>query len=575
MAHVSKTAVSRLLAQGDSDEPKTRSRDDFKKQKELEEARKLAIAPAAVDEEGKDINPHIPQYISDAPWYLDPTGPTLRHQRQQDDKVKKYSSITDWYKKGLDTSNVATKYRKGACQNCGAMGHQKRDCMDRPRKIGAKFSGSNFAPDEFQQDKLDLTFDGKRDRWNGYNPESHREVIEEFQRVDEVKKELKREKLSKGIGNKEDEDDDGAPSSDEDEDKYVDSMDMPGTKVDAAERYTVRNLRIREDTAKYLRNLNPNSAYYDPKTRAMRKNPYEETGRTEEEVDYAGDNFARISGDTVDHAKSQLFAWEAGSKGLDVHALAEPTKLEALRKQYTTKKDEFKDQLKGSILEKYGGLEHLNAPPKELIFAQTEDYVEYSRHGKVVRGQETPVVRSRYEEDVYFNNHTSVWGSYWKEGRWGYHCCHSMVKNSYCTGAAGKEANQNLLTLPPASHSAPEEEAKDKAQSEEEEVQKSEKKRKKKKRKKDKKKKRKRQSSSSSSSSSDEEDFEAKVAEAMKKQAAEEAAAERALAMDERKRPYNSMAIDNKTLSEAEMEAYHRKRMRPEDPMAQFMSGNK
>ena len=63
--------------------------------------------------------------------------------------------------------------------------------------------------------------------------------------------------------------------------------------------------------AKYLRNLDPNSAYYDPKTRAMRKNPYEGTGRGDDEVDYAGDNFVRISGDTVDHAKSQLFAWEA------------------------------------------------------------------------------------------------------------------------------------------------------------------------------------------------------------------------------------------------------------------------
>ena len=75
-------------------------------------------------------------------------------------------------------------------------------------------------------------------------------------------------------------------SDDEDEDKYVDKMDMIGTKVDAAERYTVRNLRIREDTAKYLRNLDPNSAHYDPKTRSMRKNPYEHSGKAEDEVRY-------------------------------------------------------------------------------------------------------------------------------------------------------------------------------------------------------------------------------------------------------------------------------------------------
>ena len=42
--------------------------------------------------------------------------------------------------------------------------------------------------------------------------------------------------------------------------------------------------------------------------------------------------------------------------------------------------------------------------------------------------------------------------------------------------------------------------------------------------------------------------------------------------MDERKRPYNSMAgsQDNKQLSEAELEAYYRKRQRAEDPMANF-----
>lgn len=72
--------------------------------------------------------------------------------------------------------------------------------------------------------------------------------------------------------------------SDKDEDKYVDEVDMPGTKVDSKQRITVRNLRIREDTAKYLRNLDPNSAYYDPKTRSMRDNPYTGTDREYAEI---------------------------------------------------------------------------------------------------------------------------------------------------------------------------------------------------------------------------------------------------------------------------------------------------
>ncbi len=34
--------------------------------------------------------------------------------------------------------------------------------------------------------------------------------------------------------------------------------------------------------------------------------------------------------------------------------------------------------------------------------------------------------RSRYEEDVLINNHSAVWGSYWKDGNWGYACCHQV-----------------------------------------------------------------------------------------------------------------------------------------------------
>ena len=36
----------------------------------------------------------------------------------------------------------------------------------------------------------------------------------------------------------------------DDEDKYADDMAMPGQKFETKQRITVRNLRIREDTAK-------------------------------------------------------------------------------------------------------------------------------------------------------------------------------------------------------------------------------------------------------------------------------------------------------------------------------------
>ncbi|KAG8172079.1 hypothetical protein JTE90_019440 [Oedothorax gibbosus] len=61
-------------------------------------------------------------------------------------------------------------------------------------------------------------------------------------------------------------------------------------------------------------NLDPNSAYYDPKTRAMRDNPYKSTGKTPEELNYAGDNFVRYTGDTSKHSQTQSFAWQMYEK---------------------------------------------------------------------------------------------------------------------------------------------------------------------------------------------------------------------------------------------------------------------
>lgn len=547
----------------DDDEPKKKSREDWRKAKELEEARKAGTAPAAVDEEGKDINPHIPQYISSAPWYFGSKGPTLKHQRPQPEKERNFARLDEWYKRGV-SANVSIKYRKGACENCGAMTHQKKDCMERPRKVGAKFTGASIAPDEFIQPELSMDYDGKRDRWAGYDAAEHRAIIEEYQKIEDAKRQLRAEKLNSDVdGDVEPED-----LEKEDEDKYVDEVDMPGTKVDSKQRITVRNLRIREDTAKYLRNLDPNSAYYDPKTRSMRDNPHSMAGTGEQDVDYAGENFVRFTGDTQKHSVAQLFAWEAYEKGVDVHLLAEPTKLEMLQKEYEKKKDQFKSQAQGSVLERYGGGEHLEAPPKSLLLAQTEDYIEYSRYGKVIKGQEKQIIRSRYEEDVHPGNHSSVWGSYWLNGLWGFKCCHSFVKNSYCTGEAGKAASSSEsstvptkaepspLPGPPSSGTS----ESSSSESEEEEKIKDRRKKKSEKKKKYKEKRRHKRKESG----------EDKLKMALEQEVQNQKEAAILLSLDERKRPYNSMYSVKKPTDE-EMEAYYMKKKRDEDPMAQFM----
>ncbi|KAG5654411.1 hypothetical protein H0H81_003235 [Sphagnurus paluster] len=433
------------------------SREEFRRQKDLDAARKAGTAPAALDEEGRPINPHIPQYISQAPWYLDTGAPSLNHQRRPD-YDSSANKLDEWYDRGAKAGPAAKKYRKGACENCGAMTHKKQDCLERPRKKGAKFTNSDIQADEVIQD-VASGYDAKRDRWNGYDPAEHKAIYEEYAAVEAARQKLREEeidnqtttdlaavrkvaKASKGEGKQGDADFGSSDEEDADEDKYADAADAVGQKLDAKTRITVRNLRIREDTAKYLINLDPESAYYDPKTRSMRDAP--DKNIPPEEAVFAGDNFFRYSGEAPEVQKLQLFAWQAAARGNDVHLNANPTQGELLHHEFRQKKEELKDTSKISILAKYGGAQYLESAPKELLQGQTEDYVEYSRSGQVIKGRERAKAKSKYPEDVLVNNHTCVWGSWYdpSTSTWGYACCHSIIHISYCSGLAGIEAAQ-------------------------------------------------------------------------------------------------------------------------------------
>ena len=270
-----------------------------------------------------------------------------------------------------------------------------------------------------------MGYDAKRDRWNGYDPYEHSKVMEEWDLIDQERKKIREQEATEKINtsstssslkdkekaskaNNGDESGGSDDEDDEDEDKYADKAEAVGQKHDTKTRTTVRNLRIREDTAKYLLNLDINSAYYDPKTRSMRDNPMRD--KDPSDLTYAGDNFVRWTGDAPQMAKLQSFAWQASERGLaglgnavaaqDIHLQANPTQGELLYKEFSKKKEKISESHKDSILAKYGGAEHLDIPAKELLLAQTENYVEYSQTGKVIRGQEKAKIKSKYEEDV-------------------------------------------------------------------------------------------------------------------------------------------------------------------------------
>jgi pre-mRNA-processing factor SLU7 len=296
--------------------------------------------------------------------------------------------------------------------------------------------------------------------------------------------------------------DDEFVQRDEDDKVLTTRLARQGGVGGAQMKVTARNLRIREDRAKYLLNLDPNSAYYDPKSRSMRDDPHPNR-IPGQETDYSGDNFIRISGDAVALAQQQLFAWDAARQvdeigtaavgGELLHPQANPSQVELLQKQFQGQANELQVQAKRAILNKYGGAEYLDGRDglasavvaavdskpgtnnhdtntihhnvvgipvpaatnidRQLRFGVSTKAEEYSRDGQILSAplsnKKRKALESKYEENVYINGHTTVWGSYFHKGAftWGYSDDHSLLKHSYCTGRNGRVANDEAHSL--------------------------------------------------------------------------------------------------------------------------------
>ncbi|KAH7271824.1 mRNA splicing protein [Fusarium solani] len=373
--------------------------------------------PTGAGAASKEENIYIPSFISKRPFYAGEEGDDndyLKHQRREEKNEK-----STWYDRGRKAGPAATKYRKGACENCGAMTHKKKDCLSRPRAKGAKWTGKDIQADELIQD-VKMGWDAKRDRWNGYDAKEYRNVVEDYKQMEELRK-----KATAGVDGEE-ENDDG--------DKYAEENDMSKHQSTAT-----RQLRIREDTAKYLLNLDLESAKYDPKTRAL-----VDGGATADKAAemFAEEGFMRSSGDAGDFEKAQRYAWEAQETSGDTsqHLQANPTAGEFYRKKEQEEAEAKRADREKALLDKYGGEQKaMPAALRSMAVTESERFIEYDEAG-LIKGAPKKKAKSKYAEDVFINNHTSTWGSWWSNFKWGYACCHSFIKNSYCTGEEGKEA---------------------------------------------------------------------------------------------------------------------------------------
>jgi pre-mRNA-processing factor SLU7 len=119
--------------------------------------------------------------------------------------------------------------------SCGAMTHDKNSCMERPRKTGAKYTSLHIAPDE-KVESFELDYDGKRDRWNGYDPSTYSRVIEQYEAREEARRKYLKEQQLKKLEERNSKNEGEEASSEEEEEEEEDEDKVDEAKVDESKQ---------------------------------------------------------------------------------------------------------------------------------------------------------------------------------------------------------------------------------------------------------------------------------------------------------------------------------------------------
>ena len=140
------------------------SRDELRRKREIEDARKAGTVAPEEDADGNMINPHNPEFISKRPWYLGDSGPSLKHQNVQ--KKSHFLSLAE-------ADNLAIRARKEMLQNKSTgqknwVRGKKKDVFGKKTRDEFYELNSGKKEDGFDVRNGDggkMTYDAKRDRW--------------------------------------------------------------------------------------------------------------------------------------------------------------------------------------------------------------------------------------------------------------------------------------------------------------------------------------------------------------------------------------------------------------------------
>lgn len=305
----------------------------------------------------------IPKYIKSAPWYKEQEGQLdnlldpLAHQRiNPNEKPKDFSvaykgrGAQDNFKKvesGKIVSSQGKKRRGAGCDNCGSLQHKRSECLEKPKKIGAKYAKVDNEPAaefEIRDEKSLINYEAKRDNYFGYDVNSWDNNVSRYRQAERVKQ----AKLVAAKTKHEE-----CISDDEALELLELGLDGSGLlytiKKDGYKAPGEKTVRLLEDRANYLNGVNLQESLDDDDVHGDARNGTSAAN--------ANDFVSELNGEAAEFEKLRLVSWKAsiggeGKPGLDMHTTPTAVLLQIKEKKKASQEQSLANKKK--LLDRYG-----------------------------------------------------------------------------------------------------------------------------------------------------------------------------------------------------------------------------